>query len=326
MTQWPMLNLTAGPVEVAPRTLREMARPVLHFDDPVFVEMYDRTTRMLQEVFRTGHDVVIMHGEAMLGLEAAAASLISPGDKVLNLVSGVFGKWYELFIERHGGEVVELAVPYNEAIDPEDVRRALRSHPGIKYLSIVHSETPSGTVNPLEEICRIARKYEVLTIVDTVSGFGGEPLLVGRLGRRRRLRRTPEVPGRAAGSLVAGGQSGRLAGDGGEEPAADEQLPVYPGLEVDLADPKGDLPLHALDQRYLRPGVRADAGPRDRAGALPGAGRRDRAGLSGRSQGTRFDSLAGAGRGRRALRHGGDPAGWDRNPGAALAGCATTTA
>jgi pyridoxamine---pyruvate transaminase len=182
MTQWPMLNLTAGPVEGSPRTLREMARPVLHFDDPVFVETYDRTTRLLQEVFRTRHDVVIMHGEAMLGLEAAAASLISPGDKVLNLVSGVFGKWYELFIERHGGGVVELAVPYDEAIDPEDVRRTLRANPEIRFLSVVHSETPSGTVNPLEEICRIAREHEVLTIVDTVSGLGGEPLLVDDWG------------------------------------------------------------------------------------------------------------------------------------------------
>ena len=182
MTPWPMLNLTAGPVEVAQRTLRDMARPVVHFYDPVFVEIYDRTCQMLGEVFKTRHDVVVMHGEAMLGLEAAAVSLISPGDKVLNLVSGVFGKWYELFIERSGGEVVELAVPYNEAIDPEDVRRVLREQPGIGFLSVVHSETPSGTVNPLEQICRIAREHDVITIVDTVSGLGGEALLPDEWG------------------------------------------------------------------------------------------------------------------------------------------------
>lgn len=182
MTQWPMLNLSAGPVEVAPRTLREMARPVLHFYDPAFVELYDRTCRMLGETFKTKHDVVVMHAEAILGLEAAAASLISPGDKVLNLVSGVFGKWYELFIQRYGGEVVELAVAYNEAIDPEDVRRLLRTQPDIRFLSVVHSETPSGTVNPLEDICRIAREHDVVTIVDTVSGLGGEPLLPDEWG------------------------------------------------------------------------------------------------------------------------------------------------
>jgi pyridoxamine--pyruvate transaminase len=62
------------------------------------------------------------------------------------------------------------------------VRRALRSQPGIKYLSVVHSETPSGTINPIAEICRIAREHDVLTIVDTVSGLGGEPLLPDEWG------------------------------------------------------------------------------------------------------------------------------------------------
>ena len=65
---------------------------------------------MLKQVFRTEYDVVIMQGEALLGLEAAAASLIRPGDKVLNLVSGVFGKWFEDFIARFGGETIEVAV------------------------------------------------------------------------------------------------------------------------------------------------------------------------------------------------------------------------
>ena len=78
------------------------------------------------EEWRTEYDVVIMQGEAILGLEAAAAGLLSPGDKVLNLVSGVFGKWFEDFIHKYGGETIELAVPYNDAIDPEDVLHADR--------------------------------------------------------------------------------------------------------------------------------------------------------------------------------------------------------
>ncbi|MBA2247629.1 MAG: alanine--glyoxylate aminotransferase family protein, partial [Chloroflexia bacterium] len=114
--------------------------------------------------------------EAILGLEAAAASLIEPGDKVLNLVSGVFGKWFEDFIRRYGGEVIELSVPYNAAIDPADVRRLLQAVPDIRFLSVVHSETPSGTINPVREICRIAKEFDVITIVDTVSGLGSETL------------------------------------------------------------------------------------------------------------------------------------------------------
>jgi pyridoxamine--pyruvate transaminase len=115
----------------------------------------------------------MLQGEAVLALEAAAASLVAPGDRVLNLVSGSYGAWYAGYIRRAGGEVVELRVPYNEAIDPEDVRRALRDDPRIRYLAVVHVETPSGTVNPVREIGRVARERGVLTIVDTVSGLGG---------------------------------------------------------------------------------------------------------------------------------------------------------
>jgi pyridoxamine---pyruvate transaminase len=176
MTKWPRLNLAAGPVEVPERTLREMARPVLYHYDPAFKEVFAHASDLLKWVYRTEYDVVIMQGEAILGLEAAAASLINPGDRVLNLVSGVFGKWFQLFIDKFGGETIEVAVPFNEAIDPEDVRKALHANPGVKYLSVVHSETPSGTHNPVKAIGAIAKEFGVLTLVDTVSGLGGELL------------------------------------------------------------------------------------------------------------------------------------------------------
>jgi pyridoxamine--pyruvate transaminase len=174
MEQWPALTVAGGPVEATDRTLRDIGRPVLYHYDPAFIALYDRTCQLLKAVYQTNYDVVIMQGEAVLGLEASAACLITPGDKVLNLVSGVFGKWFELYIEKYGGETISVAVPYNEAVDPAQVRQALEANPGIKFLSVVHSETPSGTINPVKEICRIAHEYGVVTIVDTVSGLGGE--------------------------------------------------------------------------------------------------------------------------------------------------------
>ncbi|GAB4426937.1 MAG: alanine--glyoxylate aminotransferase family protein [Anaerolineae bacterium] len=176
MMNWPVMNLSGGPVEMTSRTLRDMARPMMYHYDPAFIEFFDHTCQLLQQVYRTKYDVVIMQSEAVLGLEAAAACLISPGDKVLNLVSGVYGKFYQDFIEKYGGVTIEVAVPYNEAVDPNDVRRALRDNPGIKFLSVVHSETPSGTVNPVKEIGAIAKEFGVITIVDTVSGLAGEVL------------------------------------------------------------------------------------------------------------------------------------------------------
>lgn len=174
--KWPAMTLAGGPVEMTERTLRDQSRPVLYHYDPAFIELFERTEGLLKRVFQTKFDVVIQQAEAILGLEAAAASMIAPGDKVLNLVSGVFGKWNELFITKFGGVPVELAVPYNESIDPDDVRRILKAQPDIGLLAIVHSETPSATINPMKEIGAIAKEHGVLTIVDTVSGLCGEAM------------------------------------------------------------------------------------------------------------------------------------------------------
>lgn len=175
MHGWPELNLTTGPVEMSERTLREGARPILYHYDPAFLELFEHTCALLQQVYGTRHDVVIMQGEALLGLEAAAASLIAPGTRVLNLVSGVYGRGYETYLRRYGAEIESLTVPYNRAIDPDDVRRALERHPEITVLSMVQVETPSGTVNPVAPICSIAREFGVLTIVDAVAGLGAGP-------------------------------------------------------------------------------------------------------------------------------------------------------
>lgn len=174
MVQNPRLTLASGPVDVSAETLRAMQKPVVYHYDPVFLETFRNTCDMMARVFQTRHDIVLLQAEAIAGLEAAAASVIEPGTKVLNLVSGVFGKGFESWIEKYGGETIELAVPYNASINPADVRRAFELEPEIKVLSVVHSETPSGTINPVSEICNIAKEFGAITIVDTVSGLLSE--------------------------------------------------------------------------------------------------------------------------------------------------------
>ena len=172
--QWPRLTLASGPVDVPQETLRAMQQPIVYHYDPVFLETFRRVEALTKQVFQTNHDVIVMQGEAVLALESAAASLIRPGDVVLNLVSGVFGAAYAGWIERYGGTVIELRTDYSGAIDPERVRKTLREHPDVRFLSVVHCETPSGTMNPVGDICRIAKEHGVVTIVDTVSGLGAE--------------------------------------------------------------------------------------------------------------------------------------------------------
>lgn len=174
MVSLPRLTLASGPVDVSAETLRAMQKPVVYHYDPIFLETFRNTTELMAQVFQTKHDIVLMQAEAIAALEAAAASVIEPGTKVLNLVSGVFGKGFEGWITKYGGETIEIAVPYNAAIDPADVRRAFALDPEISVVSVVHSETPSGTINPVREIGQIAKEHGAITIVDTVSGLLSE--------------------------------------------------------------------------------------------------------------------------------------------------------
>jgi pyridoxamine---pyruvate transaminase len=169
----PDFTLSAGPTMAWPRVLAAQGAPITYHYDPAFLEAFRRTERKLAEIFMTRSDVLLMQGEAVLGLEAAARSLVHPGTPVLNLVSGVFGKGMGYWLGAFGAELHELEVAYNDAVDPGEVERFLAEHPEIELVTVVHSETPSGTLNDLGAIGPIARAHGAMTLVDCVSSLGG---------------------------------------------------------------------------------------------------------------------------------------------------------
>jgi pyridoxamine--pyruvate transaminase len=169
----PTFTLTAGPTGATPGTLAALGHPILYHYDPEFLELYADTVELLGRAFATGSTPVILHGEAVLGLEAAAASLITADDTVLNLVSGVFGKGFGYWARRYAKDVVEVEVPYDSAVEASAVREALAANPDVGVVSAVHCETPSGTMNDLEAIGRVVSDHGALLIADAVSSFGG---------------------------------------------------------------------------------------------------------------------------------------------------------
>jgi pyridoxamine---pyruvate transaminase len=169
----PVITLSAGPVPAFPRVLRAMSRPV-HYDfDPYFQQFYENVARKAAMAMKVKQPALILHCEPAPGIEAAAASLISPDDVVLNLASGVYGKGFGYWSARYHKDMVEIEVPFNESIDPKAVADAFKKRPDIKIVSLVHHDTPSGTINPAREIGKIVRDNDALLIVDAVSSFGG---------------------------------------------------------------------------------------------------------------------------------------------------------
>ncbi len=139
-----------------------------------YVELYTDTARMLGEIMQTKNQVVIQTGEGMLALWSALKSCLLPGDKVLALSTGLFGYGMGQMAESIGCEVRTMGFGFDETFTDFDlIEKAIREFQP-KMITMVQNETPSGTMNPVEEIGLLKEKYGVpLLYVDAVSGIGG---------------------------------------------------------------------------------------------------------------------------------------------------------
>jgi (S)-ureidoglycine-glyoxylate aminotransferase len=172
----PRTIMTPGPVEVDPRVLRAMSYPILGQFDPEFTALMNDAMAMLRSVFRTGNEWAYpVDGTSRSGIEAALVSLIEPGDKVLIPIFGRFGYLLQEIAERCGAKVTVLEKAWGQVFDPEEVISAIhREKPDI--LAIVHGETSTGRMQPLEEIGKTCRELDILIVVDAVATIGGVPV------------------------------------------------------------------------------------------------------------------------------------------------------
>ncbi len=173
------IPMVPGPVEQPPEVLKAMktsyGSPDLELD---FLQLYNQTENDLKKIYATQHSVVIMTGEGMLVLWAALKNCILPGDRVLAISTGLFGHGLGEMAQSLRAEVRFIEFPFNQTVHQfERIEQAIIEFKP-KIITLVHCETPSGTLNPLQEIGDLKQKYDVpLFIVDSVASAGGALLL-----------------------------------------------------------------------------------------------------------------------------------------------------
>ena len=177
---------TPGPTAVPPEVREAMAEPQPNSAvQSAFADRYDRLCANLQEVYNTNHDVIVPGGEGILGLEAAIASLVAPGDRVCCISNGLYGDGFADFVEDYDGEPELVSAPYDEGYDLDAIETALaaadESGDPFTAATLVHCETPTGTVNDLEPVVDLLAEYDVLSVVDAVSSLGGTPVPTDRI-------------------------------------------------------------------------------------------------------------------------------------------------
>lgn len=173
--------MTPGPTQVHEDVRKAMAENITNPDlDVNFFEYYRETCDKIKKLLNTKEDVLILSGEGILGLEAACASLIEPGDRVLCIENGIFGRGFGDFVKIYGGEVVYFEGDRRRAIDVEKLKKFLENNHDFKLATVVYCETPSGITNPVDKICPLLKEYGIVSVVDAVSAIGGEPVEVDK--------------------------------------------------------------------------------------------------------------------------------------------------
>jgi len=167
------LLMGPGPSDVDPRVLQAMSTPVIGHLDPQFIAIMDELKEMLRDLFRTKNELTFaVSATGSAGMETCFVNLLEPGDEALVCVNGVFGNRMSDIVQRCGAKLIRIDAPWGSPIEPAQVKKALEQcRP--KLVAIVHAETSTGVLQPLEEIGKMARDAGALFLVDTVTSLGG---------------------------------------------------------------------------------------------------------------------------------------------------------
>ncbi|APU70814.1 2-aminoethylphosphonate--pyruvate transaminase [Companilactobacillus crustorum] len=174
------LLLTPGPL-----TTSEKVKQAMDFDYCTWDDDYKKITQSfrhsLLEVAQVNEDeytAVPIQGSGTYGVESVISSTISNKDKLLIGINGAYGKRISEMADIYGLDHVDLVVDEREPITLELVTEYLNKYPDITHFAMIHCETTTGILNPIEDIIPYVSDKGIVTIVDAMSSFGGVPINV----------------------------------------------------------------------------------------------------------------------------------------------------
>ncbi len=163
-----------GPTEVRPEILAAQARPMIGHRGKAMVDLMADLQPGLQRLFRTQRPVYLAASSATGFMEAAIRNCAM--DRVLALVNGAFSDRFRTIAQSNGLTVDSLGVPWGEIHTPELVAEKLRVG-DYDAVTVVHSETSTGALNPIEELAAVAHDAgDLVLLVDSVTGLAGAPV------------------------------------------------------------------------------------------------------------------------------------------------------
>jgi alanine-glyoxylate transaminase/serine-glyoxylate transaminase/serine-pyruvate transaminase len=176
------LLMIPGPVEFEPAVLAALGAPTTSHLDAGFMEAFGQALERMRQVFLCPDgQPFVLAGSGTLAMDLAGANLVEPGDKALVVNTGYFGDRFGALLERYGAEVTHVRAPVGGRPSLEQVEAALKQE-RFKLMTVTHVDTSTGVLTDVQGLAGLARRYEVLCVVDGVCSVAGEELRMADWG------------------------------------------------------------------------------------------------------------------------------------------------
>ncbi len=177
-----ILLMGPGPSCVDDSVYAAMAKKTIGHLDPYFIQIMDGIKQQLRSLLNTKNALTLpISGTGSAGMETCFVNLVEPGDRVLIITNGVFGKRMQDVAGRLGAKVDALEYEWGTPVVPADVKQKVAAN-RYKIVAVVHAETSTGVQNPVAEIGEILKGSDALYLMDTVTGLGGIPVEMDQWG------------------------------------------------------------------------------------------------------------------------------------------------
>lgn len=176
--------LTPGPLTTTEAVKKEMLFDRCTWDD----EYKSITQKIRKELLDIGnvneedYTAVLMQGSGTFAVESVITSTVGEKDKLLIIANGAYGERIVQIAEHISLNHVIYNNEYDEHPDMDKVKEILDKDTEITHIAMVHCETTTGILNPIEHLSVIAKEYNKTLIIDAMSSFGGIPIDIKALG------------------------------------------------------------------------------------------------------------------------------------------------
>ena len=181
----PYLLLTPGPLTTSETVKEAMMSDWCTWDEDYNVGIVEVIRKELVELASSRpeeYTAVLMQGSGSFCVEATLGSVIRPEDHLLVAANGAYGKRMGVIADYYHLNYHLMKFEETQQVDPAQVDAYLNEHPEVTHVSVVHCETTTGVLNPLEAIAEVVKRHGKVLIVDAMSSFGGVPIDMAKLG------------------------------------------------------------------------------------------------------------------------------------------------